>query len=95
MSRRHNRHRKKERRTRNKQAEADFFAPRATRAEPADDQQPAVRKVFSFGVRGGWSMEFVTSGVRVPFDPEATEAPPLVELTLGDVLRDDSSEGEA
>ena len=92
MSRRHNRKRKKLRQTRNQRADAALCTP--TVLGP-DDDAPVVRRSFTLGVRGGWNMEFTTSGVAVPFDPEATEAPPLAELTLGEVLRKESPEGDA
>jgi len=98
MSRRHNRRRKEERRERIKRDEERdeerLFAPRESSPDTEQTVSPPRRRLFSFGVRGGWSMDFVTSGVQVPFDPEAKEAPPLKELTLGAMIAGKKPEGE-
>lgn len=90
MSRRHNRRRKEKRRERIQRENERRFTP----VEPSTDTEaPPRRRLFSLGVRGGWDMEFTTSGVHVPFDPDAKEAPPLEELTLGAMLAGQNSKG--
>ena len=56
-----------------------------TTSSPSTSQGP---RTLSFGVRGGWTMGFRMSGVRVPFDPETPpEHQHLAEATLAEMMR--------
>lgn len=84
MPRRHDRARKERRKLRLAAEREALLAPcPQTEGEPTPPMRP---RTLTLGVKGGWSMDFVTSGVPVPFDPEAQEPPPLEALTLDAML---------
>lgn len=93
MSRRHNRRRKEERRARITRDHESLFATRPGGEQEAPPSEAPGKRRFTLFVKGGWGMDFDASGIRVPFDAEAVEAPPLKEMTLGEILQtDDESE---
>jgi hypothetical protein len=94
MSRRHNRHRKQKRKARIAQEREEWLATiRQEMSTPST--RPPGRRHFTLFVKAGWSMEFETSGVPVPFDAESGEVPPLLALTLGELLKKDADESQS